>query len=237
MHELILREVVATCRQRQREGDCPSIPPFPVEVLEDAVVQLHTRLWIVLNPDIGDVQRDEVDCGSSAPLSGETSRSESAQPPAPDFERARGAAYALDRTHAPISATWVDHLPDILSVLSAAESRLSLLEAQNAELRASQREHARLLACEQVLLALHADLGIKWGDDPYWAVKQLRVSLEAAKADSERLDFVESQRQTLWASQGAPTTESWCVLGPEGSSFRDNIDGARASRSGQGETA
>ena len=67
--------------------------------------------------------------------------------------------------------------------------------------------------------------------------QSLRVSLEAAKADSERLDFVESQRQTLWASQGAPTTESWCVMGPEGSSFRDNVDAARASRSGQGETA
>ena len=40
MHELMLKEVVACCRQRLSEGDCPTRPAFSVEQLEDAVVQL-----------------------------------------------------------------------------------------------------------------------------------------------------------------------------------------------------
>lgn len=49
-----------------------------------------------------------------------------------------------------------------------AEARLALLT----------QERSRLLACEQVLLALHTDLGIKWGDDPYAAVAELRKDRE-----------------------------------------------------------
>ena len=75
--------------------------------------------------------------------SGETRSSESAQPPAPDFERARETlnrllAIAQGRRGQEDVETLHDY-HSLRSVLSAAESRLSLLEAQNAELRASQR--------------------------------------------------------------------------------------------------
>lgn len=44
MHVLMLKEVIACCRRRQTEGDCPTGPAFSVEQLEDAVVQLADRL-------------------------------------------------------------------------------------------------------------------------------------------------------------------------------------------------
>lgn len=40
MHELMLNEVVGVCRQREREGDCPTVKAFGVEALEDAVIEL-----------------------------------------------------------------------------------------------------------------------------------------------------------------------------------------------------
>lgn len=40
MHPLMLKEVIEVCKQRSREGDCPTVKPFSVEQLEDAVVQL-----------------------------------------------------------------------------------------------------------------------------------------------------------------------------------------------------
>lgn len=51
MHELMLKEVIKTCRQREREGDCPTVKAFSVEILEGAVIQLADRLKIVLDPD------------------------------------------------------------------------------------------------------------------------------------------------------------------------------------------
>ena len=53
MHEALLKEVVKRCRQRQAEGDCPTVPAFSVEWLEDAVCQLADRLKIVLDSDDG----------------------------------------------------------------------------------------------------------------------------------------------------------------------------------------
>ena len=44
MHKLMLDEVVKRCRQRQSEGDCPTVEPFTVEQLEDAVVELASML-------------------------------------------------------------------------------------------------------------------------------------------------------------------------------------------------
>lgn len=51
MHEAALQEVIRICRQREREGDCPTVKAFPVETLENAVIQLADRLKIVLDPD------------------------------------------------------------------------------------------------------------------------------------------------------------------------------------------
>jgi len=56
--------------------------------------------------------------------------------------------------------------------------------------------------------------------------QSLRVSLEAAKADTERLD---------WLERNPINTER--PMKPTTSISRAQIDGARASRSGQGETA
>lgn len=52
MHTKMLDEVIKVCLQRQREGDRPTINNFSVEILEDAVVELATRLKIVTDPDI-----------------------------------------------------------------------------------------------------------------------------------------------------------------------------------------
>ena len=51
MHSKMLDEVVALCRRRQAQGDCPTDAPMSVEVLEDAIVQLAaTRYcWLVEN--------------------------------------------------------------------------------------------------------------------------------------------------------------------------------------------
>ena len=40
MHPLMVKEIVARCRQRQSEGDCPTVPPFSREQLEDCIVQM-----------------------------------------------------------------------------------------------------------------------------------------------------------------------------------------------------
>ena len=73
--------------------------------------------------------------------SGETRSSESAQPP--DFAKARGELLRLATAYCDpdfLTTEEAGHAENtVRSALSAAESRLSLLEAQNAELRASQR--------------------------------------------------------------------------------------------------
>lgn len=51
MHEAALQEVIRVCRQRDREGDCPTVKAFDVETLEGAVIQLADRLKIILDPD------------------------------------------------------------------------------------------------------------------------------------------------------------------------------------------
>ena len=48
MHELMLREIVKRCRQREAEGDCPTEAAFSVEQLEDAVIELASRVETVL---------------------------------------------------------------------------------------------------------------------------------------------------------------------------------------------
>ena len=50
MHKALLREVVRVCQQRQAEGDCPTVDPFSVETLEDAVLQLEK--W---NKELGEM--------------------------------------------------------------------------------------------------------------------------------------------------------------------------------------
>jgi hypothetical protein len=40
MHPAMLKEVIAVCRQRSDEGDCPTVDPFTVEQLEGAVIAL-----------------------------------------------------------------------------------------------------------------------------------------------------------------------------------------------------
>ena len=42
MHTQLLELVIERCRERQREGDKPTKPPYSVEQLEDAVTQLAT---------------------------------------------------------------------------------------------------------------------------------------------------------------------------------------------------
>jgi hypothetical protein len=38
MHPLLVMEIVLRCKKRIEEGDCPTAPPFPVEMLEEALV-------------------------------------------------------------------------------------------------------------------------------------------------------------------------------------------------------
>ena len=62
----------------------------------------------------------------------------------PDFAKATAAVTALSGTYSYLNAgERADDSATVLSVLSAAESRLSLLEAQNAELRAENRRLTR----------------------------------------------------------------------------------------------
>lgn len=44
MHDTMLREVVRVCRQRSREGDCPTVEPFKTEILEGALIELAAKL-------------------------------------------------------------------------------------------------------------------------------------------------------------------------------------------------
>ena len=124
--------------------------------------------------------------------------SESAQPPAPDFEAAQEALELLSEE---IGSVWaVEPCEKIQATLDEAESRLSLLEAQNAE---------------------------------------LLVSLEAAKADTERLDLLNSRGSTFEGMTAAtpPRETVWFFKSAKYTDLRAFADAARASRSGQGETA
>lgn len=47
MHPLLLEEIVALCKRRQSQGDCPLEPPASVETLEDAIVQLGAAVGVV----------------------------------------------------------------------------------------------------------------------------------------------------------------------------------------------
>lgn len=40
MHKALLRQVIRVCQQREREGDCPTVPALSVETLEGAVIEL-----------------------------------------------------------------------------------------------------------------------------------------------------------------------------------------------------
>ena len=55
---------------------------------------------------------------------------------------------------------------------------------------------------------------------------RLLSTLASMEADKRRLDWLESKGQTLWASQGAPTTEVWSVMGSATASLREAIDAA-----------
>lgn len=52
MHDLALKEVVWVCRQRQREGDCPTVEALAVEVLEDAVCQLSRQVEVATPAEV-----------------------------------------------------------------------------------------------------------------------------------------------------------------------------------------
>ena len=100
----------------------------------------------------------------------------SAQPPAPDFAAASESVRFFRSRWAPLTSVEREKVDSLASVLSASESRLSLLEAQNAELRAS-REAWQLEAIDgREVLKHHAD-----------RARAAESALEAAKADTERL--------------------------------------------------
>jgi hypothetical protein len=44
MHAALVREIVANCFQRERDGDCPSVTSFSVDMLEDCVRQMARDL-------------------------------------------------------------------------------------------------------------------------------------------------------------------------------------------------
>jgi len=44
MHKQLLIRVIANCRRRIQEGDCPTVEPIGVETLENAVVELADRV-------------------------------------------------------------------------------------------------------------------------------------------------------------------------------------------------
>lgn len=44
MHKQLLLKVVGNCRRRSAEGDCPTVEPFSVETLENAVIDLADRV-------------------------------------------------------------------------------------------------------------------------------------------------------------------------------------------------
>ena len=43
MHKKMLDEIIARCRQRLEEGDCPTVNSFNVELLEGAIIELARR--------------------------------------------------------------------------------------------------------------------------------------------------------------------------------------------------
>jgi hypothetical protein len=46
MHIELAKEIVKTCRQREREGDHPTVEVPPTELLESCVIELAARLGI-----------------------------------------------------------------------------------------------------------------------------------------------------------------------------------------------
>ena len=114
--------------------------------------------------------------------SGEPRSAESAQPPAPDFEAGRLAIANL--------ATAVGlHLPHYakvqsayaLAVLSTAESRLSLLAAQNQRLLICRENDGKEILRMDAATLEYANAAVLLRAE----TQRLRVSLEAAKADTD----------------------------------------------------
>ena len=58
MHILMLEAIVTRCQQRIREGDCPTVPPFSVEQLEEAVVQLNREILLQRSAFLGAAEPD-----------------------------------------------------------------------------------------------------------------------------------------------------------------------------------
>jgi hypothetical protein len=46
MHIELAKEIVKTCRQREREGDHPTVEVQPTELLESCIIELAARLGI-----------------------------------------------------------------------------------------------------------------------------------------------------------------------------------------------
>lgn len=63
MHPLMLKAVIECCQQRIREGDCPTVPAFPVEQLEEAVVQLNRDILLQNAARAGQNDEHEQDAG------------------------------------------------------------------------------------------------------------------------------------------------------------------------------
>jgi len=57
MHESMLQLVIARCKQRIKQGDCPTVNAFTTEQLEEAVVELSRRLRLALDPN------DDIEAG------------------------------------------------------------------------------------------------------------------------------------------------------------------------------
>ena len=125
--------------------------------------------------------------------------SESAQPPAPDFEAAQEALELLSEE---IGSVWaVEPCEKIQATLDEAESRLSLLAAQNAELQASQKD-------AQTEIVRLDTATLEWAN----AAVLLLAELEAAKADTERLrdDFGSAKSVILGLLEAAPRApDAW----------------------------
>lgn len=83
------------------------------------------------------------------------------------------------------SETQDDYGDETVAAAAAETALLAAYAAKDAELATVPR----LKACEQVLLHLHEQLGIKWGDDPYAAL---------GKAQAEAAALRQQRDEALW---------------------------------------
>lgn len=51
MHEALVKVIVATCRRRLADGDCPKDRPSAPETLENVVIELADMIRAILHAD------------------------------------------------------------------------------------------------------------------------------------------------------------------------------------------